>query len=229
MDDITPHHVIKILHQPLNNMKSGIPPVGTRVATIALYEGIIEKGYWDDFHPQVINCITHDQVAIERVISTIPDWEWEHLAMGMDYLNKMQPGLYGIPFTHCRFCHETVFLPFYVNHLSKHIERREDGQMKDHITVCPEQRYQGLITQVPQIYIHEYCQSSTKMPEEIIRSYLANPFLYNQYTFCTGCNDYVHQSLLFWHETGQSLADYFDDLQQEYYRHIEKYSSDNNN
>jgi hypothetical protein len=40
------------------------------------------------------------------------------------------------------------------------------------------------------------------MPEEIIRSYLANPFLYGGGSFCWGCNDYVQEAELFWTETG---------------------------
>jgi hypothetical protein len=56
------------------------------------------------------------------------------------------------------------------------------------------------------------------MPEEIIRSYLANPFLYNDTTLCTGCGDYVPVSEVFWVETGQSLAEYNQALQQAYLR-----------
>lgn len=56
------------------------------------------------------------------------------------------------------------------------------------------------------------------MPEDIIRSYLVNPFLHNDYTFCCGCGDYILQNQLYWRETGQCLADYFRALQQEYIR-----------
>jgi hypothetical protein len=56
------------------------------------------------------------------------------------------------------------------------------------------------------------------MPEEIIRSYLVNPFLYSGGSFCCGCNDYLPYEQLFWVKTGQRLADYFRDLQAEYLR-----------
>jgi hypothetical protein len=69
---------------------------------------------------------------------------------------------------------------------------------------------------VPQVYYHPLCGEATGMPEEIIRSYLANPFLYNDTTFCTGCNDYVHESEVFWTETEQNLAEYKQQLQQAY-------------
>jgi hypothetical protein len=56
------------------------------------------------------------------------------------------------------------------------------------------------------------------MPEEIIRSYLVNPFLYSGGSFCCGCNGYMPYAELFWEETGQCLADYFRELQAEYLR-----------
>jgi Protein of unknown function (DUF3239) len=224
-DNSKPCHVIKILSQPLNRIKKGVPAVGGRLATVAQYEGIIENSYWDDFHPQVVNCVTSNKSDIERVMGTIPDWEWEQLDIGLSYLGKTQPGLYHLPFVNCKFCHETVFLPLYDSHLSKHTQPLEDGQMTDHITVCPQQRYQKSLDRIPNVYIHPYCNTRTGMPEDIIRSYLVNPFLYNQYTFCTGCRDYIHQSELFWCETEQCLADYFQDLQQEYFRKIERESN----
>jgi len=54
------------------------------------------------------------------------------------------------------------------------------------------------------------------MPEDIIRSYLVNPFLYSGGSFCCGCNDYMPYEELFWEETGQSLAEYFQKLQDDY-------------
>ncbi|MFI8523330.1 hypothetical protein ACIGB8_02725 [Promicromonospora sukumoe] len=50
------------------------------------------------------------------------------------------------------------------------------------------------------------------MPEEIVRSYLANPFLYGDRSFCTGCGDYVSKAELCWIETRQPLREYFDAL-----------------
>jgi hypothetical protein len=56
------------------------------------------------------------------------------------------------------------------------------------------------------------------MPEEIVRSYLANPFLYNGKTFCCGCKQYVNCAELAWVETGQNMADYNDRLRADYLR-----------
>jgi hypothetical protein len=88
--------------------------------------------------------------------------------------------------------------------------------MADHVTVAPEERFQGDLTGVPQWYRHQKCGEVTGMPEEIIRSYLADPFLYNDYTFCTGCGNYPHQSECVWVDTGENLHDYNRRLRLEY-------------
>jgi hypothetical protein len=56
------------------------------------------------------------------------------------------------------------------------------------------------------------------MPEEIVRSYLANPFLYASRTFCRGCGAYVRHSELEWTETGEQLNFYFERLRRTYMR-----------
>jgi len=48
-----------------------------------------------------------------------------------------------------------------------------------------------------------------------MRSYLANPFLYGC-MFCCGCGQYMATDELAWTETGQNMADYFQELQEGY-------------
>jgi hypothetical protein len=51
------------------------------------------------------------------------------------------------------------------------------------------------------------------MPEEIIRSYLMNPYLSSaDTTFCTGCGKHVPCRELRWLETGEDLQTYTDRL-----------------
>ncbi|MBV9469933.1 MAG: hypothetical protein JO316_06420 [Abitibacteriaceae bacterium] len=119
----------------------------------------------------------------------------------------------------CPFCHQQIFALVYNSHIAQHTERLPDGQQKDHYTVPPNQRYQGSLEGVPQIYYHAKCGMATRMPEEIIRSYLVNPFLYNNTTFCSGCHNYVPSKELTWTETGERLSDYTARL-QEAARHI---------
>jgi hypothetical protein len=121
-------------------------------------------------------------------------------------------------FISCAYCHKKVFRLFYPSHRAKHTKAKPDGQMTDHITVHPEGRYKGSLKGVPRGYMHTRCGFATGMPEEIIRSYLVNPFLYSGGSFCCGCNNYMPYKELFWVETKQCLADYFRELQESYLR-----------
>jgi hypothetical protein len=121
-------------------------------------------------------------------------------------------------FVRCAFCHKLVFRPLYLFHRSRHTRRGADGQMAEHVTVHPSGRYRGSLRGIPQAYEHRRCGEVTGMPEEIVRSYLVNPFLYSGGSFCCGCNDYKPYEELFWVETGESLATYFRRLRDEYIR-----------
>jgi hypothetical protein len=51
------------------------------------------------------------------------------------------------------------------------------------------------------------------MPDEIIRSYLKDPFLYSaDATFCCGCGTHVPWRECCWVETGEDLQTYTDKL-----------------
>ena len=111
-------------------------------------------------------------------------------------------------FVRCPFCHKLILRWLYERHHRDHMRLRADGQHKDHVTNAPDDRYRGSLDEVPQVYRHTPCDGRTRMPEEIIRSYLVNPLLYNDRTFCTGCQDYVDTAELFWTTTGENLMDY---------------------
>lgn len=119
-------------------------------------------------------------------------------------------------YVECPFCHQMVPKLEYARHEAQHTRLLPDGQMADHVTVRPNEQYQGSIGDVPQTYQHARCGGMTIMPEEIIRSYLADPFLYNDQSFCTGCNKYVSMRELYWLETGESLFDYQQQLRRDY-------------
>jgi hypothetical protein len=121
-------------------------------------------------------------------------------------------------FTRCPYCHKRVFRLFYARHEAKHTALLPDGQMTNHVMVHPKGRYKGSLKGIPRAYRHPRCGVVTGMPEEIIRSYLMNPFLYGGGSFCCGCNDYMPEDELFWQETGQSLAEYNRGLKEEYVR-----------
>jgi hypothetical protein len=55
------------------------------------------------------------------------------------------------------------------------------------------------------------------MPEEIIRTYLKDPFTYMaDRSFCTGCGQHVPCRELVWVETGEHMQDYNDRLRADY-------------
>lgn len=118
----------------------------------------------------------------------------------------------------CPFCHELISRRSYDQHIQQHTELRSDGQMQDHVTLPPEQRHEGSLEEIPSVYHHQRCGQCTKMPDEIIRSYLKNPFLYNNSTFCAGCGAYFHTQEFRWVDTGETLYDYNQNLQAEYRR-----------
>jgi hypothetical protein len=72
-----------------------------------------------------------------------------------------------------------------------------------------EERFAGPLDGVPRVYRHAKCGIASEMPEEIARSYLADPWLYNDWVWCCGCEDNIRQQDLTWTETGERLSDYF--------------------
>lgn len=73
----------------------------------------------------------------------------------------------------------------------------------------PEAQFGGPLEGVPRVYQHAKCGVSTEMPEEFIRSYLADPWLYNDWVWCCGCEDNIRQQDLTWADSGERLSDYF--------------------
>jgi hypothetical protein len=119
-------------------------------------------------------------------------------------------------FVRCPFCHKLVLRWLYNRHEQKHTRRRDDGQMAEHATASPAQRFSGPLDQVPQAYTHLKCGVITRMPEDIIRSYLVNPLMYTDSSFCCGCGRYVFSGELIWQETGEQVVDYMGRLRAEY-------------
>lgn len=117
----------------------------------------------------------------------------------------------------CPYCHQNVFFLFSARHEAQHMRLRSDGQQEEHVTLPPGQRVQQSLDGVPCVYRHEKCGACTGMPEEIIRSYLANPFLYDGTTFCAGCRRYCPEGEFAWTETGERLSKYFNKLKAEVY------------
>ena len=113
----------------------------------------------------------------------------------------------------CKFCHAWVDEAEYPVHEAKHLEIQPDGQQAEYATLPPEEREEGSLEGVPTVYVHRACGAGTGMPEEIVRSYLVNPWLYlADATFCTGCGRHVPFAECEWTETGENLQTYMNQL-----------------
>lgn len=116
----------------------------------------------------------------------------------------------------CQFCHKYIDRTAYPAHRERHLRLQPDGQHTDYTTLPPEERDHGSLAGVPQVYVHQRCGAATRMPEEIIRSYLRDPDLYSaDETFCTGCGYHVPFQGCVWTETGEDLQTYMDRLRAE--------------
>ena len=101
----------------------------------------------------------------------------------------------------------------YADHVATHRKLKPDGQLTDYMTLPQDEREGGDLAGVPSKYLHKKCGAITDMPEEIIRSYLKNPYLYlADETFCTGCGTHVANTECHWIETGVTLQTYMETL-----------------
>lgn len=69
----------------------------------------------------------------------------------------------------------------------------------------------------PREYVHHACGYTTIMPDDVIRTYLADPHAFGNTTFCAKCQREVPDSECTWVETGEQLRSYMTRLQQ---RHV---------
>src|SRR3954462_11109349 len=61
----------------------------------------------------------------------------------------------------------------------------------------------------PRQFVHETCGATSKMPDDMVAGYLANPHRYNDWAFCTKCDGFVPHRECRWAETGEKLYAYF--------------------
>ena len=112
----------------------------------------------------------------------------------------------------CEFCHEHVPAADYPAHRAGHEELLPDGQQQDYTSLPPERRVQGSLEGVPRVYVHLGCGGATVMQDKIIRSYLRDPFMYDDAAFCTGCGLHRPDREFVWRETGENLHGYMQRL-----------------
>ena len=87
---------VKILKQPLHRFTTEPAYDGMRVAAAALYYGNVRQAAWQDFSPEVINCVVRDPEEIARVLGSIPEPAWQDLDNCLAQVAVAKPGLYRI-------------------------------------------------------------------------------------------------------------------------------------
>jgi len=114
----------------------------------------------------------------------------------------------------CDFCHQYVPRRQMSAHINEHLKLREDGQQTDYATLPPDERAsKAELAGAPRWYRHTKCGGVTGMPDEIIQTYLANPWYYlSDRTYCSGCEKHVQQRECVWEETGENVQTYTDRL-----------------
>ncbi len=85
---------IKILKQPLNRLTAEPAYDGMRVAAAAHYHGNVTAPAWQNFSPEVINCVVQDPEEIARVLSSISEPQWQALDGWLAHIPVAKPGLY---------------------------------------------------------------------------------------------------------------------------------------
>jgi DNA-directed RNA polymerase subunit RPC12/RpoP len=110
----------------------------------------------------------------------------------------------------CNYCHQYIPRGQMSPHVAEHLRPQEDGQQSEYATLPAEERASETeAADAPQWYLHTKCGEVTGMPDEIIQTYLANPWFYmGDFTYCGGCERHVPLRQCVWEETGENLQTY---------------------
>lgn len=65
------------------------------------------------------------------------------------------------------------------------------------------------LADAPREFVHEKCATITRMPEEMVVGYLANPHRYNDWAFCSKCDGFVPHRECHWKDSNEKLDAYF--------------------
>ncbi len=88
--------VMKIIKKNLPRVKGEELHVGTRVATVAIYQddAKVKRPHWVDFHPKPVLCANFDPTVAKRILNTIDTDDWEHLERELSAMHPpYTPGL----------------------------------------------------------------------------------------------------------------------------------------
>lgn len=90
-----PYPVVKVLKQPLGRVTGGPFEEKTRLAFVAMYNGFPQEPRWRNFGGYLVNTGTTSKKAIQRVLDSIADEQWDWLEKAVAKLDEpYTPGLY---------------------------------------------------------------------------------------------------------------------------------------
>lgn len=82
-----------------------------------------------------------------------------------------------------------------------HREIKQNGQQKDYVVLCADERAKGFVRPVRRSYVHQKCGVRTTMSQSIAETYARDPAFYSG-TFCCGCGTHFPVG-----ETGEFVWD----------------------
>lgn len=132
-------------------------------------------------------------------------------------------------FTRCPLCQQDVPNWEYQNHLGQH-GPQATARLPVQMMPAPAGTsnaapgvpnipgYHPLPVQVgpARHYYHPQCGGTTAMPPHAIHQMSADPFAFGDKVACTGCGKQVAEGEIFWSDSGQSLADFRQELKNNY-------------
>lgn len=76
-----PYPVVKIIEKSIPTACGQVPQVGSRLAAVALYTPGTDDSltHWIDFDPRPVDCATGDREAMQAVLGTFSEADWEEL------------------------------------------------------------------------------------------------------------------------------------------------------
>ena len=86
-----------------------------------------------------------------------------------------------------------------------HLDIKENGQQKDYVVICPEDRAKGYVRPLRNGYVHNKCGTVTNISLSIAETYARNPKFYNG-TFCCSCKEHFPLDQFVWDGTDEVVG-----------------------
>jgi len=82
---------------------------------------------------------------------------------------------------------------------------KPDGQHKNYVILCDDERAKGFVRPYRDKYIHNKCGVETRMGQKLSETYARDPSFYS-HTFCCGCNAHLPVSEFRWSADNEEVG-----------------------